>query len=222
MPVQKGIRWTLVGILGKALFWAWAKCSRIKVYGEDEYLKLRRDGKPVIFLMWHRKIFLAPYFFRRRGVMPLVSPSRDGEFVARILDRWGYKVLRGSSSHSVAKAWQVMKKELEAGGELIIVGDGPRGPDRVLKAGCVKLAKETGAYLVPFTFSASKTKIFDSWDKFVLFYPFSRVAAVYGKPITVDPSPGKDALEAGRKGVEGLMFSLEQEAEQLLKGRQHT
>ena len=217
MPVQKNIRWSLVGILGKALFWIWAKCSRIKVYGEDEYLRLRRGGKPVIFLLWHRKIFLAPYFFRKRGVMPLVSPSRDGEIVAQVLDRWGYKVLRGSSSHSVAKAWQAMKKELETGGELIIVCDGPRGPDRVLKAGCIKLARETGAYLVPFTYSASKTKSLKSWDKFVIFYPFTRVAAVYGKPVIVDSAPGKEAQEAERKRVEDLMLDFEQEAEQLFE-----
>lgn len=217
MPLWNKIRWTLVGVLGRALFWSWAKCSRIRVYGEDEYLKLRREGKPVIILIWHRKIFLAPYFFRKRGIMPLVSPSQDGEIIAQIVDRWGYKVLRGSGSHSIAKAWQEMVKELERGGELIIVGDGPRGPDRVLKAGAIKLARETGACLVPFTYAASKTRSFNSWDKFLIFYPFSHVAAVYGKPISVDPAPGKEAQEAERQRVEGLMLNLEDEAAGLFK-----
>ncbi len=148
--------------------------------------------------------------------MPLVSPSRDGEIPAQIMDRWGYKVLRGSSSHSMVKAWNVMVRELREGGEVLIVPDGPRGPNRVLKEGCLKLAQQTGAYIVPFTFSASGKKFLRSWDRFLMFPPFSRVAAVFGKPSTVKSKLSKDELERLRQQAEGLLNSLDSQAEALL------
>lgn len=192
MKATTRIRWALTGIMGKALLWLWAKSVRMRVEGWDEYARLRAEGKPVVILAWHRRIFLPPYFFRKRGVMPLISPSQDGEIIAQIVRRWGFKVSRGSSSHSIIRAWFEMKDELDRGGEVLIVPDGPRGPARVLKPGCVKLAQQTGAVLVPFTFSASKTKVFGSWDRFVVFLPFSRVLVRLGPPIAVDPGLGKD------------------------------
>ena len=213
MKALANLRWALVGTLGKALLWLWAKSARIKVSGGEAYRELRRQKKPVILLVWHGRIFLAPYFFRNRGIMPLVSPSRDGEIVTRIVGRWGYKVSRGSSSHSVVRAWFEMKRELEAGGEVIIVPDGPRGPARELKPGCLKLAQQTGAPLVPFTFTASRKKVFASWDRFVVFKPFARVLAVLGEPISVDPALCGETLEAERKRVERLLVDLDEQAE---------
>lgn len=212
------LRWTLVGTLGKALLWLWAKTARIEISGGEAYRALRRARKPVILLVWHGRIFLAPYFFRNRGVMPLVSPSRDGEIVTQIVRRWGYKVSRGSSSHATVRAWFEMKRELEAGGEVIIVPDGPRGPARELKPGGLKLAQQTGAPLVPFTFSASKTKEFASWDRFLIFMPFARVRAVLGDPIAVDPSVRGEALEAERKRIERLLVELDERADSSFPG----
>ena len=213
MPFLKNLKWSLTGSLGKSLLWLWAKSARIGIEGGERYAGLRRAGKPVILLIWHARIFLAPYFFRRRGIMPLISPSQDGEIVARIVRRWGYKVSRGSSSHSIIRAWFEMKKELDAGGEVIIVPDGPRGPSRELKLGCLKLAQKTGAPLVPFTFSASRKKVFRSWDGFVVFHPFAKVRAVIGEPILVDPLLKGEALEDERRRVERILIELDAKAD---------
>jgi hypothetical protein len=213
MSFLHNLKWSLTGTLGKFLLWLWAKSARIGVEGGVGYADLRRAGKPVILLIWHARIFLAPYFFRKRGIMPLVSPSQDGEFVARIVRNWGYKVSRGSSSHSIIKAWFEMKKELEAGGEVIIIPDGPRGPARELKLGCLKLAQQTGAPLVPFTYSASRTKVLRSWDRFVIFYPFAKVRVLIGEPIMVDPSLKGEALEDERRRIERTLIELDARAE---------
>ncbi len=212
---RRSLRWTLTGILGKALLWLWGTSSRFEVHGGAAYAKLRGERRPVIILIWHGKILHAPYFFRRRGIVPLVSPSADGEIIAQIVERWGYKTLRGSASHVIAKAWQEMLRELRAGGELIIVTDGPRGPDRVLKPGCIRLAQETDAVLVPFTFAAARERRLKSWDRFMLARPFSRVAAVYGSPLSVSADARGEALEAERRRVEEAMLRLEAEAESL-------
>ncbi|UCC40440.1 MAG: lysophospholipid acyltransferase family protein [Candidatus Aminicenantes bacterium] len=213
MPFLDKIRWNMVGILGKIILFLWAKSTRMKILGEESYQKLREQGKPVIFLVWHGRIFIVPYFFRRRKIMPLVSPSEDGEIPAQIMSRWGYRIVRGSSSHVIRKAWNVMIKELQRGGEVIIVPDGPRGPNREMKLGGLKLAQETGAYLVPFTFSTSRKKFLRSWDSFLLFYPFSRVVAVYGQPIAIESDLKGDALETERQRIEKLLVQLDEKAD---------
>lgn len=213
MSILNQIRWFLLEFLGKIILWLWAKSTRMTILGKEEYEALRKAGKPVIFLVWHGRIFLVPYFFRRRGIMPLVSPSQDGEIAARIMSRWGYRIARGSSSHAIIKAWNQMKEELQRGGEVIIVPDGPRGPNRKMKLGGLKLGQEAGAYLVPFTFSTSRKKILSSWDNFLIFYPFSKVVAIYGKPFLVNPSLKEDELENKRQKIENFMRQLDERAD---------
>ncbi len=213
MSVWTKLRWNAVGIFGRAVLRIWGISCRTRVLGEEEYLRLRKENKPVIFLTWHGRLLIIPYFFRNRGVSALVSPSRDGEILARIGSHWGYRVYRGSGSHSMVRAWLEMKKELQEGGELIIIPDGPRGPNRELKPGCLKLAQETGALLVPFSFSASRKKFFKTWDNFLFCYPFSRLVAVYGEPVAVDPLLDEEALEKERLRVERLLKELDARAD---------
>ncbi len=207
------IRWFFVGFFGKIVLWLWAKTCRMTILGGDAYQKLREERKPVIILVWHGRIFLVPYFFRCRGVAPLVSPSKDGEIVAQIMARWGYRIIRGSSSHAIIKAWNRMKHELREGGEVIIVPDGPRGPARRMKIGGLKLAQETRAYLIPFTFSASKQKRLKSWDRFLMFPPFSKVVVAFGEPVSLASDLNEEALEMERERLEALMIEMDQTAD---------
>jgi len=213
MSVWEKFRWKAVGLLGRFVLRVWAKTSRIKVLGEDEYRKAKQARKPVILLIWHGRLMLAPYFFRNRRITALVSPSRDGEIIAQIALGWRFRIVRGSGSHSIVRAWVEMRQDLREGGELIIVPDGPRGPDRRLKPGCLKLAQDTGALLIPWSFSASRKKYLSSWDRFLLFYPFSRIVAVYGKPICVSPALDEAEFEAERKRVERELDILDAEAD---------
>ncbi len=213
MSAWEELRWNIIGVLGRMFlrFW-WMSCP-LKVVGEDEYLRLRKSKKPVIILVWHGRLFLVPPFFRGRGVSALVSPSQDGEILMRIGSKWGFKIFRGSSSHSIVRAWVEMKKELENGGELIIVPDGPRGPYHTLKAGCLKLARETGALLVPFSFSAARKKFLKSWDRFLFYYPFSKIVAIYGNPIAIDSGMDEEQTEKERARVERVLIELDEEAD---------
>ncbi len=213
MSILKNIRWKIIGTFGRAILWLWAKSTRMTILGEEDYLKLRSEQKPVVLLVWHSRILIVPFFFRRRGIMPLISPSKDGEIAASIMSGWGYKILRGSGSHPIIKIWNEMKKELKRGGELLIVPDGPRGPNRKMKAGGIKLAHETGAYLVLFSFSTSKKKYLNSWDNFLMFYPFSKGIAIYGKPIRLDSNMETDELEKERQRIEHLLVELDNKAD---------
>ncbi|MBD3413226.1 MAG: DUF374 domain-containing protein [Candidatus Aminicenantes bacterium] len=214
MSVFEKINWFSIGLLGKFLVWFWGVSTRKTVFGEKEYVKLRKAGRPVIIVLWHSRILFAPYFFRNRNVTALVSPSTDGEIIAQILSRWGYQLLRGSSSHSVVEEWRKMKRLMEVGGELIIVGDGPKGPAKILKPGAVKLAQATGAWVVPFTYSAKKRKHLKSWDRFLLFYPFSKLIAVYGKPLKVKSDLNADEVEEKRFQIQQKLIELEKTADE--------
>jgi lysophospholipid acyltransferase (LPLAT)-like uncharacterized protein len=213
MSIWRNVRWWLVGGVGKAVFWLWAKSCRWTIFGEEKYKKLRTEGHAAVLLIWHGKIFIVPYFFRKRNIMPLISPSQDGEIPARIMSGWGYKILRGSGSHAVFRVWNEMKQELRNGGEVIIIPDGPKGPNRIFKMGGIKLAHQTGAYLVPFSFSVSKKKYLNSWDNFLMAKPFSKVVAIYGDPIAVDPHLEEGALEEQRQKMEKVLLDLDEQAD---------
>lgn len=213
MAVWENLRWRALGGLGRFVLRAWTKTSRIKVVGEEEYRKAKQERKPLILLIWHGRLMLAPYFFRNRRITALVSPSRDGEIIARIAQGWRFRILRGSGSHSMVRAWVEMRQDLRRGGELIIIPDGPRGPDRLLKPGALKLAQDTGAVLIPWSFSATRKKFLKSWDRFLLFYPFSRIVAYYGKPMTVSAALDEGEFETERKRVESALTDLDAEAD---------
>jgi lysophospholipid acyltransferase (LPLAT)-like uncharacterized protein len=213
MSVWEKARWKAIGVLGRLFLRTWAKTSRISVRGEEEYRRAKEDGKPIILLIWHGRLMLAPFFFRKRRIAALVSPSKDGEIIAQIAQGWRFRIVRGSGSHSMVRAWIEMKQDLKRGGELIIIPDGPRGPDRELKPGALKLAKETGALLVPWSYSASRKKRMKSWDRFLFFYPFSRIVAIYGKPLTIKADSGDEEFERERRRVEQALNALDAEAD---------
>jgi lysophospholipid acyltransferase (LPLAT)-like uncharacterized protein len=211
MSVLKEFRWKFIGFLGKLILGFWTITARKTVIGEDRYKELRSQKKPVVLLIWHSRLLVVPYLFRKRGILALISPSEDGEILARIVEGWG-KVLRGSSSHSIVKAWGVMRKELDEGGEVIIVPDGPRGPNRKMKLGALKLSQQSGAYIVPFTFAAKRKKTLNSWDRFLIFCPFTRIVALFGEPLLVDPKLRGDDLERERQRIEQILLKLDDEA----------
>jgi lysophospholipid acyltransferase (LPLAT)-like uncharacterized protein len=216
MKIKSDFAWRLVGLAGRLVLTSIVKTSRVRIFGKEIIDTLRQEKRPIIHVIWHGRIFLAPYFFRHQGIMPLISPSEDGEIVARIIDGWGYKILRGSSSHTVVSAWKEMVRELSNGGEVLIVPDGPRGPDRYFKPGAIKLASITGAYLVPFSFSASRRRVLRSWDYFLLALPFSRLVAIYGQPIGIPPDLNESEIESYQKLAQQRLCELDEEADRLV------
>jgi hypothetical protein len=85
MTLKEKFRLWLIQKPGKIVIWLWMKACRWTIVGGGPYEALRKAGRPVVLLVWHGKIFVVPFFFRRCGIMPLVSPSKDGEFVARLI-----------------------------------------------------------------------------------------------------------------------------------------
>jgi lysophospholipid acyltransferase (LPLAT)-like uncharacterized protein len=217
MDMWKDLRWRIVGITGRFLLRWWVKSAHLHIVGGGNLENLRAQKKPVIILVWHGRIFPVPYLFRKRGSIPLISPSQDGEIIARIVEGWGFRILRGSGSHTMVQSWKQLIRSLGQGGEVLMVPDGPKGPARKLKSGSLHLAQKTGAYLIPFTFSTDKKIFFNSWDRFMVFFPFQSVAAVFGRPFQIASELDEQQLARERSRVEKIMNDLERRADSIFE-----
>ena len=150
---------------------------------------------------WHGRILPATYYFRRRGIVVITSENFDGEWIAGIIERFGYGTARGSTSRGARKALLQLTRDMAAGKAAGFTVDGPRGPARVAQPGAVWLAKATGNPVLPFHLEASRHWTLNSWDRTQIPKPFSTVALAMGEPFTVPA----DADAAESKPVASLL-----------------
>jgi lysophospholipid acyltransferase (LPLAT)-like uncharacterized protein len=135
-----------------------------------------------IYIFWHSKMLAGWYLFRNIKAASLVSQSKDGEVLAKILDKWDYKVIRGSSSRGGKESLIELISALNDGSKAVVTPDGPRGPMKEIKNGVLKLSFETGKPIIPVKITYKSKFILDkSWDKFEIPYPFSKCEAEFGK-----------------------------------------
>ena len=165
---------------------------RLELSGADQLVPFWHAGHPLIYVLWHGRILMAPWVNAElrqskgaRRVMVLASRSRDGELLARYVERFGLGVVRGSSSRGGASALRLLAAAVKAGQDVAIAPDGPRGPAGRVQPGVVVLAARTGVPVVPLGFAACPAKILRTWDRFLIPVPFARAAAVFGSPIAV-------------------------------------
>jgi lysophospholipid acyltransferase (LPLAT)-like uncharacterized protein len=187
--------------VGMALirFW-WSTCRIVRVVGEEHVVAALAEGA-IIPVFWHQhQLFCVPYLlrFRARGLDLgfLISPSVDGEIPAMLAQRSGLHVLRGSSSHTGARALRDHYVALQKGVSPAITPDGPSGPRFEFKPGGILLAQLSGRPILPLAFHASRAWRFRAWDRFVLPWPFARIAIAVGAPRRVPK--GLDAAALAR------------------------
>ena len=169
---------------------------------------------------WHGRILPATYYFRDRGIVVMTSENFDGEWIARIIERFGFETSRGSSSRGGIKALLQLKRDMAAGKSAGFTVDGPRGPARVAQPGAVWLAKTTGNPVLPFHLEASRYWTIGSWDRTQIPRPFTTVSIVVGEPLYVAPDADDPAIEEARLLLEERLRALEPKARDLLsKGR---
>jgi lysophospholipid acyltransferase (LPLAT)-like uncharacterized protein len=165
---------------------------------------------------WHGRILPALYYFRRRGIVVVTSDNFDGEWMAKIIHRFGYMTARGSTSRNAARAALRAKRRMEEGRPVGLTVDGPRGPAHVAQPGALWLAKVTGNPVLPFHLEAASHWTARSWDASQVPLPFSRIAVVVGEPLWVPGDADTAVLEAKRVELEGILGILENRALELL------
>jgi len=203
------IGYPLISALGWTLRW--------RVGGHERYDALVAAGRPPILCLWHGRILPGTVFLKRRGIVVITSQNFDGEWIARIIQRFGFGTARGSSSRNAAGALRQMVRELRAGHPTAFTVDGPRGPAGVAKAGAVWLAMASGSPLLPFHIEAERCWTLRSWDGAQIPKPFSRVAFVVGEPLDVPRELDEAGIEACRQKLESNLEALREQAAALVR-----
>jgi len=176
-----------------------------------------RGGRQPIMAFWHGRIFHATVRFQRRGIVVMISENFDGEWIAGLIERFGYGTARGSTSRGGLRALLQLKRELAAGKPAGFALDGPRGPARVAQPGALWLAKATGNPVIPFHLEADRFWTLGSWDRTQIPKPFSTVSVVVGEPFEVAPDASDSDLEAACRTLEARLAALEARALALVR-----
>ena len=175
---------------------------RIERLHRDRYEGLKARGVPILFALWHGRMFLSILEHRRQGIATMASQSEDGEIIARWLTHNGYVATRGSTTRGGGRALRELVRHVRSGRHAALTVDGPKGPLRVVQPGVIQLAKLTGGWILPITSSCSRPRFLASWDRYLLPGPFSRAVVGYGEPFSI-PENLPDG-EAARRIAEAL------------------
>jgi lysophospholipid acyltransferase (LPLAT)-like uncharacterized protein len=206
LAVETG--WLLLGLLRLLV--------RVQVVDRHFLQEARSTGRPVLIAIWHGRILLPILQHRGQGVVPMVSMSRDGEMIARTVERLGYRTVRGSSSRGGREAMRALIERLSVPGTVgAIMPDGPKGPRHQLKPGVVQIARESGALVLPMTWGARRPIRFNSWDRFQLWRPFSRAVVMYGEAL---PMPMDGDFRSQCERLAHVLVELEQRADTWFDG----
>jgi lysophospholipid acyltransferase (LPLAT)-like uncharacterized protein len=205
----RSARWLIA--VGFRILQLWSLTLRYKI--EDRAgIVGKVTAQNYIASLWHNRLLIFPFVLRRffpdRHGAALISASRDGELLADAIKRFGYDVVRGSSSRLGASAILQLSQTLASGRDVVITPDGPRGPAYELGPGVVFLAQKSGAAVVPVNIEYSSCWRLKSWDQFILPRPFAKVHVTIGSPHHVELSNTPEQFEAERQRLQQAMMAL--------------
>jgi len=158
---------------------------RFRREGEHHYRELEDADQRILYAFWHGRLLSLVHDRARAGHAVLISTHRDGEYIARLIEAYGFTTVRGSSTRGGAQAARDMVRAGRDGRDMAVTPDGPKGPAEECKAGVLALARLGGYPVIPIGISASRAWRLKSWDRFLVPKPFSKVVVVYGAPIRV-------------------------------------
>jgi lysophospholipid acyltransferase (LPLAT)-like uncharacterized protein len=184
-------------LVGRGFLHVLARTWRVRVINGDYVRDLRRARNPFIFALWHGHLLPLLWHHRGEGVLVLISEHRDGELVARTAESLGYGLIRGSTTRGAERALITLVRELQAGHEVAITPDGPRGPAATFASGALVAAQRSDSFILPVAASADRAWRLRSWDRFMIPKPFARVTVAYGAPAKVLATTPRAAAEEG-------------------------
>jgi lysophospholipid acyltransferase (LPLAT)-like uncharacterized protein len=195
------LRWAepIAAVLGPWLVRALAATWRIRVRGAEHLQGLRQARRPFVFVLWHSRILPLLYQHRHEDIVLLISRHRDGEYLANLGERWGYRSVRGSTKRGGEVGLLGIVRALQGGAVVAITPDGPRGPAEQVQPGAVAAAQHAGVPLLPIGARPSSAWWLGSWDRMCIPKPFARLDIVYGAPVEVGP---------GKEGMRGAMDAV--------------
>jgi len=214
--LNKRVQAKLIAVVGHRVMAVLGSTLRWRTEGLEHLDAIAERGRQPIMAFWHGRILPAAYFFRRRGIVVITSENFDGEWIAGIIERFGYATARGSTSRGARKALLQLTRDMGAGKPAGFTVDGPRGPRRVAQPGAVWLAKATGNPVLPFHLESDRHWTLNSWDRTEIPKPYATVALSVGEPFDVPPDADERAVEMARQELERRLKMLEGHARALL------
>ena len=175
--------------------------------------KVRDEHGQYIMVFWHSRFVLMRFAHPFEKLAVLTSSHRDAQMLARVLERLGVVITRGSSTRGGVAGLRELLRRVREGYDLAITPDGPKGPRRRVKAGVLATARYTGKPIVPIGFSSSRGCRMRSWDRTQVPYPFSRGVYVYGEPMLVPRDAGDDQLKRMQGELEQTLDRVTDEAD---------
>jgi lysophospholipid acyltransferase (LPLAT)-like uncharacterized protein len=200
----------ILALLGATILKSLFMTLRIRVVDESGFQK-DPSTDPVLFCFWHNRILGITYAFKRiypkhrRGVTVLTSASKDGEILARLVAEFQMGSVRGSSSRGGSRALLELIRLVQAGRDIAITPDGPRGPRYRLGPGVIQLAQSTGAKILPLHAQFSRCFQMKTWDGFIIPLPFSTVSINVGIPIRIPAEASHTEFECERNQLEEIL-----------------
>jgi lysophospholipid acyltransferase (LPLAT)-like uncharacterized protein len=214
---NKRLQAKAIAVVGYRLIAALGSTLRWRTDGLDHLDRIRTSGRQPIMAFWHGRILPATYYFRRRGIVVITSENFDGEWIAGIIERFGYGTARGSTSKGARRALRQLTRDIGAGRPVGFTLDGPRGPARVAQPGAVWLAKATGNPVLPFHLEADRSWTLNSWDRTQVPRPFATVSIAMGEPLEVPNDADEAGIESARLQLEERLRTLESRALELIR-----
>lgn len=190
------LRFESAGVLGAGLVSALFTTTRSERIGAEHYQQFREAGQPVMFVFWHGQLLPLVHYHRREGIVVLVSEHDDGEYITRVIERYGFGAVRGSSTRGGTKGLRGLVRAAREGRDIGVTPDGPRGPRGVFKPGALLAAQMASLPVVPISVRASSGWRFRSWDGFLMPKPLSKITLEYHPPVWVPREADRGDLEA--------------------------
>ncbi len=203
------LKFWLVSLISYWVIYLVGRSLRWESEGLEIFDGMRSSNRRAIYVFWHGRIFAATYFFRNQGVVVMTSQARDGEYIGRVIQRFGYGTARGSSSRGRRRALDGMIDVLQhKNNDVVFTIDGPRGPRYIAKPGAVWLAARTGFPVIPFSVCAEKKWVSRSWDRFHIPKPFSRAVVLFEPPICVKQGASAEEMAEAQQLVQRSLETL--------------
>ncbi len=173
--------------------------------------------RPLILSFWHAGIIPATYLFRNLGIRVMSSNSYDGEYMGRIIHKFGFVAVKGSSSRNAVRALLGLRRALDDGWAVAFSLDGPRGPRYLVKPGPVSLARSSGVPLATFHIAVDRAWVLNTWDRLIIPKPFSHVLMRFGKLIPVPSEATDEDIECYTEELQASLDRVREFAEANIK-----
>ncbi len=217
--LRQRVQLTLVSWIVPALLRLIGCTLRITMTFEEGAIQGLDEVYPGIFPFWHRCVLPATWLFRHQHPAVMTSRSLDGEYIARVISRFGFLPVRGSSTRGGQRALLEMNKLLAEGHAVAFTIDGPRGPRYVAKKGPVVLARMSGAAITAFYVAVERAWVLKTWDALMVPQPFSRIYVRFARKIFVPPDADEEAQERYHGEMQAALERVTAFAEAQVSGR---